>query len=68
VRQLGLRSLKAWLRLALWRLLHPGHAQAEGLTQEESTRVVGALYYGFLREELERPRAYERHGLRRLGH
>jgi glycosyltransferase involved in cell wall biosynthesis len=68
VRLLRLRELKARLRLALWRLRHRRHAQAEGLMQGESIRVVGVLYYGFLREELGRPRAYERHGLRRLGH
>jgi glucosyl-dolichyl phosphate glucuronosyltransferase len=63
---LALRWLKAWLRLGLWRALHPGHArQPEGLTQAESTRLVGALYYGFLRAERRRPRAYERHGLRK---
>lgn len=63
---LALRRVKAWLRLGLWRALHPGHGrQAEGLTQAESTRLVGALYYGFLRDERRRPHAYERHGLRK---
>lgn len=66
VRWLWLRTIKAWLRLWLWRAGHPGYArQAEGITQDESIRLVGALYYRHLRDERRRPRAYDRHGLRK---